>query len=609
MPVSVVRRGAWVVGAAVVVAAIVLASLPLIASTQIVRDGIAYQMTAWSGYRVRLDDAPDIRVWPTFRAVLNDVTFQGWGDGGPVEVLHAERIEMDLSAIAALRGEVVFTRMRLIRPVLHLAEEDGRLHLPSPRDWGRLPRSLAVARNVLSTQTGANGTGLPDDVFGTIEFLQGRVIVVAGEEARGLITSLSGSFDWPALNRNASLNLNGIWHGENVRLSASSPQPLVLLAGRNAPLNVALQAAPANVSFEGNASTVGGGFVDGRIEIAAPSLSRLAEWTQLLTLSGRRHGPVAMSAKVVGDARRLKFQDTTLNIDTSTAEGLLDLAFTEGGPLVAGTLAFDNLDLRAMLNLLGPFSQSPLVAHDMPGGGYDFDLRFSAVNASYGEARLANVAAAAKVKDGFFTFDISDAAVFGGTIQISAREDRRGKDSVVELRASGDRIETDRLADFFGYQRLVPQAPGAFSLVLKGYGKDFESVLATADGSMAAVLGPGRIPGLSLDAFFKRSEAGDFFSLDALEDGALPIDGVEIKANVSKGVAQLEKAEARSGPYVISLDGLIPLAGRALALYGNLAAAEGADSRLSSPLVFFVGGAWSAPLIASFLPPSGTNGE
>ena len=120
MPLITVRRTIWAAAAAVFAAVLLAAALPLIASTQIVRNRITQEMGAWSGYRVILGQAPEIRVWPNFHATLNDVTLAEWGTDGRSPVIRAERVEIDLSAIAALRGEVAFSRVRIFRPTLHV---------------------------------------------------------------------------------------------------------------------------------------------------------------------------------------------------------------------------------------------------------------------------------------------------------------------------------------------------------------------------------------------------------------------------------------------------------------------------------------------------------
>src|SRR5690554_3807892 len=76
---------------------VIFVGLPFLASTQIIRDRIAQQLTAWSGYRVSVNGAPEVQIWPNFRAVLKDVRLQDWDEANSKPVLEAEQIEIDLS--------------------------------------------------------------------------------------------------------------------------------------------------------------------------------------------------------------------------------------------------------------------------------------------------------------------------------------------------------------------------------------------------------------------------------------------------------------------------------------------------------------------------------
>jgi AsmA protein len=107
MPASMIRKSIWWLSAIAAVAVLIVAALPMIASTRIVQDRIALEMSAWSGYRVDLADAPEIDIWPSFKAVLSDVRLSDWEDKSHQPVLEAESVELELSAIAALRGVVV----------------------------------------------------------------------------------------------------------------------------------------------------------------------------------------------------------------------------------------------------------------------------------------------------------------------------------------------------------------------------------------------------------------------------------------------------------------------------------------------------------------------
>src|SRR5262245_27097496 len=97
MPSSMIRKSIWGVTAIAVVALLILATLPWIASTRIVRDRIALELSAWSGYRVELASGPEIQIWPIFKAVLSGVSLSDWDDKSRRPVLDAETIELELS--------------------------------------------------------------------------------------------------------------------------------------------------------------------------------------------------------------------------------------------------------------------------------------------------------------------------------------------------------------------------------------------------------------------------------------------------------------------------------------------------------------------------------
>jgi len=593
------RRGIW---AAAIVAVlgilVVFIGLPFFASTQIVRDRIAHQMTAWSGYRVSIDEAPEVHVWPTFRAVLKDVRLQDWDEANPLPVLEAEEIEVDLSALAALRGEVVFTRMRLVRPLVRLRNDIRVSQLPSPESWGRLARSLQAAKSaVAASPDQPDLSTLPSDSLGEIEFVEARIVSTVGDQMTDVVSSLSGALDWPALNRQATLNARGIWKGESVAVQASSAQPLLLLGGGNAPLSLTLDASPAKLSFQGTASLAGAGLVDGNFEMSAPSLNRLAEWTHGTRLPGGRIGPLTISAHLSGDANRLKLETSNLAVDTSTGRGLLEIGFESARPSLIGTLAFDVLNLRALAHSLGPLETAGSTAQvGMPTmSSFDFDLRFSAATATFGAITLNKVAAAAKATDQLSTFDISDASGFGGTFQVGIRSDRTSNQELVELRLNGTEIELGKLAHSFDRENLIPQGKANLSVFLKGTGNSLNSLLSTADGDVSASFGPGQLPGINFENLLAESAKGNFIPLSRDTAGSVSLDGAEIKATLKNGLAQIDSAKARAGDYSLSLEGLVPVAGRALALSAVLTNSDEPPEKLH----FFVGGSWDAPFITA----------
>jgi AsmA protein len=598
------------IGAAVVVIALAFAALPYIASTRIIRDRIAWEMGAWSGYRVTIEGTPRIVIWPKFRAILTDVDLSDWAhtDGPPV--IEAERVDIDLSAMAALRGDVVFSTARLIRPTLRVERTAKGLFLPAVPSGGRIAHSVDITRRLIAADpTNPNANKLPDDPFGTVEFRDGRVVTsVDGKDAE-ILTGLTGKASWAALNGAAQFSATGIWRGESVSIDIGSPKPLLLFAGGSAPVSVSFKAAPATFSFDGTASLAQNAYLDGTAKFSAPSLRRVLEWSQAGIAPGAPVGSVSVSSKITAGVGRVKFDSAEIVLNNNPGMGALDFSFADARPVMSGTLAFDTLDLRSFLSAF-----TPLASPDGQGARnvdanfanrLDLDLRLSAAHATAGATQLADVAATAQVKNGLAVFDISDASAFGGNIQASLRLDRRPQGAQAEIRLLAADVDGAGFGAAAGMTRLIPTGKGTVSVILKGPGMTWDSILENADGSISATFGAGTLTGLNLPDFLKRSEQGGFFPLDDVANGTVPVDGVELKATISKGVARIDKAESASAKSKIWLTGIVPFAGHGLALTGGVvqpnqtaAPTNGQSATTPDQVSFFVGGTWSTPFIS-----------
>ena len=91
-------------------------------------------------------------VWPKFRAILTDVTLSKWTETGGPPVIEAERVEIDLSAMAALRGDVVFSSARLVRPTIRVERAADGSYRPGMPTGGRIARSIDVARKLVEKE-------------------------------------------------------------------------------------------------------------------------------------------------------------------------------------------------------------------------------------------------------------------------------------------------------------------------------------------------------------------------------------------------------------------------------------------------------------------------
>lgn len=601
MPSRLIRTSVLTLAAGALVILAAIAIIPFIASTQIVRDRIALELSMWSGYRVTLGGAPEIDIWP-FRANLTDVTFAEWGgDGQPV--IQADAIEADLSAFAALRGNVVFTHLSLLRPTVHLWREDPRKGSTPNWSGGRIGRSIAAARAALAANPSSpDAASLPSEPLGTLDFAEGRVLLHGGGHDSVVLSSASGSIGWPAFNRSATARLTGIWRGEMVTLEISTEQPLFLAAGGTAPLSVSLRSAPFTGSFQGTASLSGDSFFDGTTRLSSPSLRRMLEWSRAEIAPGAAVGSISIEGRATGALGRLKLAEASLALDNNQGTGTLEVSLWQPVPSITGTLAFETMDLRSFLSAFSALTPGALGGYRMIDGKVAdqlaLDLRLSATRATAGSIVFSRLAATAQVKPGLSAFDISDASAFGGNVQAGLRVDRLRPDGEVELRLRGEDIDMGALAQTMQAHHLVPISRGTFSITLRGTGEELSEVLTSASGSISANFGPGAMAGIDIEKFARRAALGEFFALSEVGDGSLAFDSVALKAAVQNGIAKLERLDLAIPGGRLALRGVVPLPGRGLALAGTLDRAAAKPAQIP----FFVGGSWESPYISPIMP-------
>ena len=605
MPRPVVKRLFWGLGAIIAIAAALLVAVPYVASTQIVRDRIAQELSLLSGYRVTLGSETAIDIWPVITGRLTDVTFSEFAGGEPVA--RVERIDAGIAAIAALRGNIVFTQLRLVRPSLTIHERD----LPPARagsNGGRFAEALAAVRRLIEENpTAPDISRIPTDALPSIDVVEGKLTIARNDERREPLSGISGKLQWPAFNRSATVSASGIWRGELVNIDFTAQQPLLLLAGAASPVTATLKSSPLNLTYEGNANLGHDGFVQGKGSLDSPSLRRMLEWSGNDISPGAAIGAISIQAAVSGSVRRLNLSEATVTLDGNPSRGALEVALGEPVPLIAGTLAFDTINLQSFLSAFSALTPDRWGRYSTIDGRVaeqmSLDLRLSANTATAGTITLSNVAATAQIKGGLAAFDISDASAFSGTVQAGFRIDQPGPASRVEVRLRGVGIDLGALAKTMQVSHLMPIARGDLMLSLKGDGNDWLSIMRTAQGSFSLNLGAGAMAGLDLPAFGEKARKGEFFSLGEIAGGSIAFESLTLKTKIEGGTARLEKAEIRTAERLVTLSGLVPLPGRGLALSGSIASASEAQPGDAGKMLFFIGGSWDAPFVSPVRQP------
>lgn len=598
MPAPFVRKAIWAIVAAGVVVVLVLASLPLVASTQIVRTRISQELSARTGYRVTLGEAPDLVLFPSLKAVLNNVSFSRWEDDNAAAVLETERLQVNLSAWRALLGNIDFSTVTLERPVLRVERISDGFHLPFLPERGRVADILRTA-----------GTSAPPSgpALGTIHFSEGRLLSV--ESGRDIATGLTGTAQWETANSPALLNGSGVWRGEPVRYALLIDAPLKLAARDTSAVTISFESDPFKASFSGTVSRREGLAFDGSLAASSPSVRRALEWSQAQISPGAAMGAFSLTGKATGGKDNLKLADARLSINENPGVGALEFAFAGPIPSISGTLAFDTLDLgrflAAFATPLDHSSRRPVFDLAFTDQ-ISLDLRLSAGNATGGGIQLSDVAATAQVRGGFAAFDISDATALGGEIQAGFRVDRKPEGEIGEMRISAVGIDWAQMAERIGWSRNAPQAKGSLNVVLRSPITDMASLPYTTAGTISAKLGVGSLRDFALDKLVSNQPGSGFFPLSAVGGGSLAIEGAEFKAAVENGVARIDTAKAWTASDTLTLEGIVPYVGRSLALSLKVDKRDPPDAPRDpkNAKSYFIGGSWDAPYVSAVLAPA-----
>ncbi|MEQ1942453.1 AsmA-like C-terminal region-containing protein [Mesorhizobium sp. VNQ89] len=577
MAASTLRRTVWGIAAVVGLAVLAGLALPLIASTRLSSDRIAEEMSTWSGLDVSIAGAPKVGVWPNLHVNLTDIRLL-LPDG--TLVASAERAQVDLSALAALGGDIDFTAVRFNNPALRL---DHYGKLPALPRNGRIALALATARSLVEEASGTPDTSrLPADNFGTIEFVNGRIIRPFDAMDIAIATDINGRISWPALNGRIGAFAKGVLKGESLAIEFSSASPLLLLGGAATPATLSLKSGLTDAAFDGTASLGNNPYVAGQARFSTPSVGALLAWSGAGLPVRPAIEVMTVESRIIGDPARVRFEDARIMLDGSTARGVLDLLLSGGTPKVSGTMAFDTLELGAFLSTFTPFD--PMTGEGPGNIDADFasllnlDLRLSAPRATLGTIALTDMAATARVDGRLAAFDISDASALGGDIQAGLRFDHKDEGAQVELRLLATDVSGDALGAATGMENFLPKAGGTLSLILKGVGDSWDELMARANGSFSASFGPGTLPGMDIDALLADAKGDAPFTLTAVAGTGSKIDAMEIKAVATDGVARIDKVEIRSPLHRVTMSGTVSLDGSSVALTGSIAPPQQANA-------------------------------
>ena len=404
----------------------------------------------------------------------------------------------------------------------------------------------------------------------------------------------------------------GRYRNQNFELDGRLDSPLQLMA-RGRPYRVDLQAhaGPTRAQVQGSLSAP----IDVtkfalRAEVSGQNLSDLYP---LLGLATPETPPYALAGRLSRDGDLIRYEDFTGTVGDSDLSGTASIDVGGERPFARANLLSKRLDFDDLAGLIGAppstaagesaspeqkadaqrRAASPRVLPDRPYDlqklrSMDADVRVEAREIDAGKLPVESLEAQIEVEDGVLRVSPLDVGLAGGDLSGSIRLDAR-RDPITtatDLEARG--IDLPQL-----FPGINPDSVGriAGNVQLQGHGNSVAAMLATADGDLGVVMGPGRISNLLLElAGLDIAEALRFL-LD--EDRTVPVRCAYSDFAVSDGVARTRALAFDTTDTVIFGEGTMNLRNEELDLELNPRPKDMSPVSLRGPLE--IGGSFKDP--------------
>jgi AsmA protein len=545
---------------------------------------VSHRFKELYGLELSVAGRATIAILPVPRVKFRDFTLT---TSDAVIVARGGFIRGEFHVLPALAGRLELSEIAIANAVIDV-EADG--------EGGSLWKAaLDKLREPVGTQRG-HGSVRRLVLDGThVRFLDRRTGSAAQLSELSLVAHL------PAAGKPFEVSGSATWKGETVTLAAVSVRPGALALGRSSRLNVQLSAPSARLTFAGEASMGDDPRFAGRAAISIPSLRRFSAWSGLHLPFGSVAQALAVEGDVVADRRGASWPAAQVKLGVDRLDGALSARLDAERPVIAGTLAADQLDLTGVFASLfdtgwSPRPWSAAAQGRGPQAAADLDLRLSASNLRIGALRMQDLAANVSATPGRYDISIGRVAASKGV----------GKGRVVLASTSGglaikgqgafERLDLGALLLEFGRSRWIGgAAQGQFTL--EGSGSSAAELMARLQGRGHVTIRQGELVGVGLSDALRRIEKGPSSVPLQWSGGRMAFDQAALDLIFSGGSAYIMDGELTAAGLRAVLQGRVSMMERNVALRAdveNVPAAGGASS-----VAVDVSGPWSGLTIAS----------
>ena len=418
---------------------------PYLVDGKTVRDQLVAKLSAWADGALRVEGEVhltslfDLTIRAQKVEIAEPKRFES------VKVIRAETLEARLSVWALLRGRIVFGKVWVQHPVVHLKQPSGLDALPELwrslvlDDPPRLQRLLAIVQQAPFEYIDFNHARVKAPHLSQADQRLGEFSVTVERQSDPAVVETSGRATWDGQDINFSLTRGtfqpkGPTREASMRLEAESGRwGAIMMDGRIVRSN-------------------GARFV-GTLDASNVPIRALVHWLDI---------PVAdmFGASRFSASSTVHATDTKIALDKLEAQagptrmtGLLSLALDGDTPEVSGTLGLSSVDLTGLgskpvahadppsSRVESPHAQAHRLANWLKG--FEADLRLSAEALVFNGMTTGETAAFLSVAGGVATLDVAELMVLGGMMngQFSGQAKNGGLQVTGKGKADGIDLE------------------------------------------------------------------------------------------------------------------------------------------------------------------------
>jgi AsmA protein len=532
-------------------------------------------LASWTGRDVTLRGEPRVELLPRLTVTLHDVTVSGPPTMEDADLIHMDWLRGTIRLLPLLIGRVEIDSFKMKRPVLMLVRDgtERNWHL----DSGAAALQLAFAGDV---------------PLGEFEVEDGTIVYE--DRASGQQETLDDvrlELDWQSIRTPIALTGSGLWRGETLGFDARAEAPFDFLNDKPTPFSATLESRPLSAILTGSVAELENPGFTGELDMTVPSIGVLAEWFGATAGPGAYLGEATLSGAATLTSTGLGMEGAQLGFGGGTANGALQVTFGKR-PHVAGTLAFDQIDLTSQLQGIATLWQSrntdwrTIPVNTAWLRGLEADLRISADTVRIGSGELRSTAATLSLASARLEVGLAHAGLEGGGLAgtVSLSDFRDAETSATEVAIRATDFEIDAMASALGLPII---ASGSTTLVtdLSSSGRTFGALAENLVGSAGVTVLEGTIR----DPGFSAIAAGT----EPAGNGGrptVPFDRLEARIAFTDGAAMLESSVLRTPQFSAEMTGRMEIADGTLGLSGIVETAQ-------APRTFLIGGTISSPQV------------